>query len=161
MGTTSINKLTATDAIALGDFFAIDDRSAGGDRKLPYSVLKAAIEALIAAGQTGKKSEYTKQFSTPVTGGTITITDGSNDDSNMWLIVTPAGTLANLAIKFPAVANLVDKQEILVNCTQDITALTFDKNGATDIIGEPTALTANDFFKFKYESQTLNWYRVG
>lgn len=159
MTTQAINNLTASDAIVLGDFFAIQDVSAGGDRKLPYSVLVAAINVLVAAAATGKKDEDTKQFATPVTGGTITITDGSDDDSNMWLIVTPAGILATLTIKFPIVGSVVDKQEISINCTQDITALTFDVNGATDVIGEPAALTANDFLKFKYDSQTGNWYR--
>jgi hypothetical protein len=80
------------------------------------------------------------------------------------LIVTPGGTLANLDIKLPNGSGnnqtVIDKQEILINCTQIITALTIDSNGATSVFGAPTSMAANDFFKLKFDSQTSNWYRV-
>lgn len=161
MPTDSIKRLTATDSIVSGDSLAIDKVSAGGDRKLPYSVLITKLNSDLTFPGTNAKPEDVIQYSTPIAGGTITITDGSNDDSNMWLIITPAGTLATLTIKMPPVASVVDKQEVLVNCTQVVTTLTLDANGATDVIGEPSALTANGFFKLKYDNQTKNWYRVG
>lgn len=107
-------------------------------------------------------NEFVTQYSTPLTGSTIQV----NDDSNRThLIVTPAGTLADLDIKLPVGSGnsqtAVDKQELLVNCTQIITALTIDGNGATSVIGAPTSMSANDFFKLKFDAQTSNWYRVG
>ena len=153
----SINKLNSVDAIALSDLWAIFSQSAGDDRRVSGTALLTFLNANLTFPGSSSKSKATKVFSTPITSGTVTVTDGS---ANYWVIITPAGTLADLEIKLPAVANVVDLQEILVVCTQVITALTFDVNDATDIIGEPTALAANESFKIKYDSQTGNWYNI-
>ena len=92
----------------------------------------------------------------PVTGATITQPD---DSTNQWAILTPAGTIATLTIVLPAVANLVDGQEILVTSSQIVTALTLNLNGATSADGV-TAMTANGQFKLKYNLQTTSWYKV-
>ncbi|MNR16702.1 hypothetical protein D3C85_1333210 [compost metagenome] len=60
----------------------------------------------------------------------------------------------------PAVANIIDKQEVLVNCTQAVTTLTINGNGAT-VTGAPTTLAANAFFRLKYDQPSTVWYRVG
>jgi len=39
--------------------------------------------------------------------------------------------------------------------------LTININGASAIQGAPTALTAGQFFKLKYDASGLTWYRVG
>lgn len=104
------------------------------------------------------KPEYVMQYSSPIAAGTVSVTAG---DDNIWLILTPAGTLATLTITLPAIANLVDKQEIMVVSTQELTSLTVSKNDATDIKGEPTSLSAEGYFKMKYNSFYDTWYRVG
>ena len=43
-----------------------------------------------------------------------------------------------------------DKQEALVNTTQAVTTLTIGANGAT-VIGAPTTLATNGFFKLTYD----------
>jgi hypothetical protein len=160
MGTQSINNLTQTDDIQNGDSLAIDRRSAGGDRKLPYADLIEALNEDLTFPGSDAKPEFVQQRESPPAGETVTVTDGSDDDSNIWLILTPSGTLATLTIKYPAVASVVNLQEILVFTTQAITTLTTDGNGAVDVIGEPTALAANESFKMKFDSQTKIWYNI-
>lgn len=102
--------------------------------------------------------EAASQYSAPLTGTSVAVNDNSADTH---LILTPAGTLATLTITLPAVANLRDKQTLLVNSTQIVTALTVAANGATAVLGAPTALTANGYFKLKYDLTLKTWYRVG
>jgi hypothetical protein len=59
------------------------------------------------------------------------------------------------------VATVVDKQEVLVNCTQQVTALTVNGNGAVAVTGEPASLGADDYFRLKYDAIMRTWYRVG
>ncbi len=77
------------------------------------------------------------------------------------LILTPAGAYAAGTLVMPLASACRDKQEVTVNCTQAVTGLTITANGATSIVGAPTGLTANEFFKLKYDLPTNNWYRVG
>ena len=153
-----ISELTATDSITAGDLFAVFKSSQGDTRKAAASVLLSYIQNNLTFPDTGKQ-EYTKQYSSPsATGFSVSITD---DSDNIWLILTPTGTFATGTIVLPASTNAVDKQEVLVNCTQQVTALTIDGNGATAVTGEPASLSANDFFKLKYDSASSTWYRVG
>jgi hypothetical protein len=80
---------------------------------------------------------------------------------NVHLILTPLAGYAAGTITLPAKATLVDKQEVLVNCTQAVTTLTIGLNGATGAVGAPTTLAANAFFRLMYDAVTSNWYRVG
>jgi len=98
--------------------------------------------------------EPNSQYSAPLTGFTVAITD-NNEDTH--LILTPAGTLATGTITLPSV--LRDKQLVIVNSTQEITALTVDGNGAT-VVGAPTTLSANGYFTLKYDLTVDSWYRI-
>lgn len=84
----------------------------------------------------------------------------NNTTSNTHLILTPTATFATGTIVLPESSVAIDKQTFLVNCTQIVTALTIDGNGAT-VTGEPSAFAANDFFTLKYDKPTTSWYRVG
>ena len=81
MPTDSINRLTAIDEIVSGDSIPINSLGGGGDRKLTYGELLEALNSDLTFPGSDAKQEFVKQFSTPVTGGTVTITDGSDDDS--------------------------------------------------------------------------------
>jgi hypothetical protein len=149
----TINNLNSVDTIALSDLWAIFSQSAGDDRKVSGSALLALIQANLTA------SGYTTQRASPsATAFSVQITDGSAD---IHLILTPGATYATGTLVLPAVANLVDKQEILVNCTQVVTALTIDGNGAIAVTGAPTAFAANGYFRLKYDLSSQTWYRVG
>ena len=77
------------------------------------------------------------------------------------MILTPLAGYATGTIVLPAVGNIVDKQEVIVNTTQAVTTLTVDGNGAVAVTGEPSGLAANDFFRLKYDLTVQTWYRVG
>lgn len=102
-----------------------------------------------------------RQRESPLTGATVQIRD---DTESVWLTVTPAGTLADLDFKYPIASgsnpNATDLQEITINSTQELTALTHDGNGAS-VIGAPATLAQNGFFRMKYDEQNNAWYRVG
>lgn len=150
---TEINRLTSIDAVAAGDLLPLYDSSNGDVRKASMSALSTYIQTLLTA-----VDGFLTQYSAPsATGFTVQITDG---DDNVWLILTPAAGYAAGTIKLPLSTNVVNKQEVLVNCTQAITTLTVDGNGAT-VTGEPSTLSANDFFRLRYDGVTSTWYRVG
>lgn len=153
---TTINKLSALDAIAAGDQLAVYDNSNGDARRSSITLLQTFMQDNLTFSTA---TDYTTQRSSPsATGFTVLITDGAD---SIHLILTPIATFATGTITLPAVANAVDKQELLLNCTQIVTTLTVGGNGAT-VTGAPTTLaTANEFFRLKYDLQNTTWYRVG
>ena len=151
-------KLTRSDAIVSGDLFVVFKTSAGDYRGVATTDFLTYVQANITVGQGSLATQYSAPS---LTGFSVTITDGSSDNTNVHLILTPTATFATGTITLPPVAGLVDKQEVLVNCTQIVTTLTIGANGATAVTGEPATLAANDFFKLKYDLPTKTWYRVG
>lgn len=152
---SALNQACSISDIQSGDKIRLYDTSNGDWRDSSIATLTAYIQANITVG----KPVFNKEFSAPsATGFTVAVTDTSD---NAWLILTPTAGFAAGTITLPAVANAIDNQEVLVNCTQVVTTLTIDGNGATAVTGEPTTLAANDFFKLKYEAVTKTWYRVG
>ncbi len=150
--------LTRTDAVATGDLFVLWKTADGDYRGCPAS----DVLTFLNANLTFPDNSFTTQYAAPsATGFSVTITDGADDDENVHLILTPAAGYAAGTIVLPPVADVVDKQEVVVNCTQSVTTLTVDGNGATAVTGEPSTLAANDFFKLKYDAATSTWYRVG
>lgn len=159
---TQINKLSAVDSVQVGDQLPIFSTENGDARKAAMSVLLAYMQANLTFPSFSGQGAYTTQYSSPsATGFNVTITDGADDNTNVHLILTPTAGYAAGTITLPPVAGLVDKQEVLVNCTQQVTALTINGNGATAVTGEPTSLAADDFFRLKYDLPSQTWYRVG
>lgn len=160
---TAINQLTRASDLSAGDLVPLFSTDNGDARAAAMSVLLDYMQDNLAFPSTF--AEYVTQYSAPAaTGFNVTITDASSDgitSSNVHLILTPLAGYAAGTITLPAKAGLVDKQEVLVNCTQAVTTLTVALNGATAAIGAPTTLAANAFFRLKYDSVTSNWYRVG
>jgi hypothetical protein len=77
-----------------------------------------------------------------------------------WLVLNPAGTVANAAITLPSGPR--DGQVVLVNTTQTLTALTvFSGAGAPTLFGAPTTLAVNGFFEMRYNALQNAWYRTG
>ena len=151
MGKT-INQLSSVDSLQAGDLFAIFDVSNTDARKASLSLLTEYLQANLT------HPSFTTQRSAPSsTGFSVQITDGSD---SIHLILTPVAGYADGEIVLPAVANSVDKQEILVNSTQAVTTLVVDGNGAT-VTGEPSTLAANAFFRLKFDSVVSTWYRIG
>jgi len=155
----SINELNRTSTVTAGDLMAVYRSGQGETMAAAMSTLLAYMQANLTIGGFG---DFVTQYSAPAaTGFNITMTDGSDDDENIHLILTPVAGYAAGTITLPPYADVVDKQELLVNCTQVVTTLTVAANGATSVIGAPTTLAANDFFRLKMDKPTGNWYRIG
>ena len=150
----TINKQTAVTP-ELSDLIVIWDTGNGSTRRTSLSYLLSLFQDNL----TFTDLSPTTQYSAPLTGTTVAITDGSDD---IHLILTPAGTIATLTITLPLNTNLVDKQEIIVNSTQIVTTLTIDSNSATLSGTEASWLdTANNYFTLKYDLTLDTWYRIG
>ncbi len=149
----AINQLSRADAVVAADLVPIFSTSMGDARAAPISVIAAYIQTLLTA-----VDDKVTQYAAPsATGFTVTIPD---TDESVWLVLTPVAGYAAGTIVLPSAAEAVDKQEVLVNCTQIVTALTITSAGGT-ITGEPTTLAANDFFRLRFDAVTSTWYRVG
>lgn len=155
----TINQLSAIDTPSGSDLLALYSQSNGDARKMSLSNLLAWIDANTPAVVSSSQPQFVTQYAAPsATGFTVQILDGS---ANVWLILTPTAGFAAGTIKLPAVSQCIDKQEVLVNCTQQVTTLTVDGNGATAVTGEPATLGADDFFRLRFDLATASWYRVG
>ena len=149
----SRNTYSPVASVTGGDNFAMWRPSAGDWFTAPLSALLAYFSSEITPGV------HTTQYSAPsATGFTVTLTAAAT--SNIWLILTPGAGYAAGTIKLPAPGYSFDGQEVSVNCTQAVTTLTIDGNGATAVTGEPSGLSANDFFTLRYDAVTSTWYRV-
>ena len=154
-----MNSLNRTDSVQSGDLFVLWKTSSGDYRGLPATDLVTYLNSALTFPAAG---DYTTQYASPaLTGFNVDITDGAENNTDTHLILTPTGTLAAGTITLPINTGLSDKQRVLVNCTQEITALSIGLNGSTSVIGAPTKLDPGDFFTLKYDQPTNNWYRVG
>jgi hypothetical protein len=157
---TPINLLTALDELAAADALVVYSSSNGDARRASLTTLLSFLED----NQNLAARPFYTQYSAPAAGNTVQVAASFSDadgSENVHLILTPAGTLATLTIKLPLSSACVDAQEIIVNCTQIVTTLSWDANGASDIVGEPATLAANAFLRLKYDELTTNWYRIG
>lgn len=149
----TINQLTSVSSLSAGDNVPIYDSSNGDSRKFAISLLTSYLQSNLnfTDGAT-----FTTQYAAPsATAFSVSITGG-----NYHLILTPTAGFAAGTIVLPALTSSDDGDRVLVNCTQAVTTLTIDGNGAT-VTGGPTALMANDYFTLKYDAPTQSWYRVG
>lgn len=154
-----INQLSSINQLQAGDNFPVYDQSNGDARKVALSVLQEYLQNNLTFPTFVGMQEYETQYAAPSsTGFNVQITNAGN---NVHLILTPTAGLAAGTITLPLLANVIDKQEVLVNCTQQVTALTINGNGAVAVTGEPTSLGADDFFRLKYDAIMQTWYRVG
>jgi hypothetical protein len=148
---TTINQLSSSTPVS-SDLVPFYSQSNGDSRKASFNTIATLIQSLITS-----TIDYLTQYSAPsATGFTVTVTDNG---SNVWLLLTPTAGFAAGTITLPNTA-VVDKQEVLINCTQVVTTLTVAA-GTVTVTGAPAALNANDYFRMRYDGVTAAWYRVG
>lgn len=154
-----MGKISTTDAISNGDLAVFWKQTDCDYRGVPLDVLLAYLNANLSL----PNQDFTTQYASPNGSGfSVAISDGNIPVvANVHLILTPVTGYAAGTIVLPATPGAVDKQEVLVNCTQAVTTLTVNGNGASAVIGAPTTLAANAFFRLKYDLLTKNWYRIG
>lgn len=148
-----INQLASVDQVQPGDQVPIYSSNNGDARKASLLLLKTFFQE----GVTAADDKITQYSAPSATGFSVQI---NNDSDSVWLVLTPTAGFADGTLVLPAVANCVDRQEILVNCTQAVTTLTVSGNGST-VIGAPTTLAANAYFTLRFDSVLSRWYRVG
>jgi hypothetical protein len=150
---STINQLNAVDSLSVADLAVIYSSNNGDARKASLSLLAAFIQSQITAAD-----DKVTQYAAPSASGfNIQV---NNAGENTWLVLTPTGGFAAGTLTLPALANVLDRQELLVNCTQSIAALTIAGNGAT-VTGAPTTMAANGYFRLRFDTITDTWYRVG
>jgi hypothetical protein len=149
---TRINQLSAKDTPAAGDQVVLFSTSDGDARRASITALAATIQGLITVNDD-KATQYSAPSASPFT---TTVTQSG---VSIWLVLTPTGTLAVGTIELPASGVAVDRQEVLINCTQAVTALTVSATGLT-VTGAPSTLAANDTFRMRFDAPTSTWYKV-
>lgn len=150
---STINQLNAAGNPSGSDLMPIYSQQNGDARKLSLSDFLVWLESQQIATQDNKITQY----AAPLAASTTLVTDNQN---SVWLILTPAGTIASATLKLPLVSNVLDRTELLVNSTQTITTLTLDANGGS-IVGVPSTLSANGYFRLRFDAVLKTWYRVG
>lgn len=149
----TINQLSAVDQVVSSDQIPIYSSENGDARKASMATLLAFF-----AGQITANDDKITQYAAPsATGFSVQI---NNDTESVWLVLTPTGAFAAGTLIMPASTTCVDRQEVLVNCTQAITTLTINGNGST-VTGAPATLAANGYFRLRFDAVTKVWYRVG
>jgi hypothetical protein len=154
----SIERLSLIDTVTASTNFAVNVN--GQDyRVLAQAVYDYIINATEEFGGGGgiiggKTIQY---FAPSATGWSVAV---AAESESAWLVITPTAGFATGSITLPALINVQEGQEVLVNCTQSVGTLTVLGNGA-NVIGAPTSLAANGFFLMKFEPILSNWYRVG
>jgi len=146
---TNINQLSSLDTNQLGDLLAVWATNNGDTRKASINLLLTFMQDNLTL-----PGALTTQYAAPsATGFSVTVATGDT-----WLLLTPTATFAAGTIVLPSAPT--DKDEVSVNCTQIITALTVSGAGRT-VTGAPTTLAAaNAFFTMRFDAATNAWYRV-
>ena len=147
----SIDRLNQGD-IAAADSIPFGSATQGADRRTSVSQLAAVLQSLMTARGSAQ------QYSSPnATGFSVTVSPVS-EGGWVWLLLTPTAGFAAGTLVLPYGAH--DRQEVTVTCTQAVTTLTVNGNGAA-VNGSPSTLAANGFFRLKYDAVNASWYRIG
>lgn len=152
---TQINNLNEITNLTSGDLLVSFQTSNGSNRKVSIGTLQNYLQSALSFGDFIPQQD-TQYASPSASGFTVNINDNSK---NIHLILTPISSYATGNIILPT-TNLLDKQSVLVNSTQQITSISI-QGGAASVIGAPTQLLQNGFFTLKYDIILNSWYRVG
>ena len=151
---TTINKLTRTDSVSAGDVVPVYVQNQGDARGASMTVIAEFVQSGLVISGTDFVTQYALP---PGSGFSVQV---NNNSENTHLILAPAAPFAAGTIVLPSMANLIDGQQLIVTCTQIVTAFTIDGNGAS-IIGAVTTMGINDSFALKYDLSSTTWYLIG
>lgn len=151
---TAINNL-GTRAPTSGSQFPFNDPAQGQDARCSLQDMALVLAPLLTVS-----GGYITQYSAPNASAFTVTVSPPVDGTSVFLLLTPAAGYAAGTITLPPQTNCIDGQELLCTCTQAVTALTVAGNSAT-VNGAPTTLTANAFFRLRFDGVFRAWYRVG
>lgn len=162
---TYLNQLNQLTTLQGGYLFPLFAGNYGITATSSITVLQNYMQENLDFSSSSSIPQYITQYAAPSsTGFSVTISNGvigSTQNDNVHLILTPGGTYATGTIILPPTPGAIDKQLVMVNCTQIVNTLTINRNGATAVTGAPSSLAVNSFFTLKYDAPTSTWYRVG
>ncbi len=150
---TTVNELSKANTISAGDLLPVWVGSETDVRRVSITVMARLLKQLMGIPDS---ISFNTQYVAPSENFSLTLT---SNGINIWLIMTPTVAIAEGTMILPAVSTCLHDQEIIVNCTQQITLFTIDGNGS-NIVGMPTTLNADDSFRLRFDSVTKTWYRI-
>lgn len=153
---TDIYGLSSADQLQVGDLIPIWSSENDDTRRVSITALVNFMQAQIAA-----TNGFITKYAAPSATGFSVATAPPVNGTSVFLLLTPVAGYAAGTIVLPAQDTCLDGQELLCACTQAVTALTVDGNGATSVNGAPTTLAANAFFRLRYDGISQAWHRVG
>lgn len=147
-------RLNTADSLMIGDQIVLYRGNCTDYRGIPIDTFKNEIinDIPIPEFQTPVVQHYN-----PNSDFTLRV---ENHKEGTYLLLNPTTGINLGAITLPDSAEVMDKQELLFSCSQQITNLTVNGNGAV-VIGAPNAISATAFFKLKFDKLSGTWYRVG
>lgn len=142
-------------ALSAASQLPFHDPANGGDARASMTALATLLATLL-----GVAALQVTQYAAPNASGFSVTVAPVTPGVSVWLRLTPLAAYAAGTILLPAVATAQHGQEVVVSCTQAVTALTVSGNGAT-VNGAATALGTNGFFRMKFDAVVSAWHRVG
>jgi hypothetical protein len=147
-----INQLASLSQVSGADQIPVYNTNNGDARKMSVNALLQYFQTTFAAPTVA-----TNLF-TPGAGFNITVPTPVADQQ--WMILQPAGTLATGTITLPLNTGVPDGTEVLITSTQTVTAFTLALNGAAQIFGNISTLTAGAAVRYRYYLATNSWYNI-
>lgn len=152
---TTINALSRADALYDTDEIPLFSPTQRDTRKTTLPQLAAYVYATIE----GEPDETV--YSLLTTGNAFTVTALPNTQgAGVWVLLTLSAPASSATIILPGIDDRASDQEVLVTATQAIASISVTGLGAA-VLGAPNSLSANGFFKLRYDSINNTWYRVG
>ena len=148
----TINQLSPLTQVSGGDQLPVYVPNNGDARRVSISQLLQYFQQTFAA-----PTMATNIF-TPGTGFNVAVP--TPVAQQQWMLIQPAGTLALGTVTLPLNTQTPDGTEVLVTTTQQITGFTLAANGAAQLYGVPTTLSAQDNFRMRFVQATNSWYRI-
>jgi len=156
---SNINQLTSQDTVSGADQFPVYVGGNGATRKVSAQAVAEYVQTVVT-----ESGGLQTQYATTTATGQTTIVSPPTTGASVWLEMTPTGTFAAGTITLPAATVAQDGQEVLVTSTQIVTALTVNYLNAsgvlTTIVGAPTTIAANGFFRMRFDPVFKLWIRI-
>jgi hypothetical protein len=147
----TIDQLSQAGTIADSDEIALFSKANGDTRKVTAPQL--ADYVLQAIQGTPDSTAYS------LNANTVTILPAA-PGGDVWAQITLSATFPAATFILPGIDDRAHNQEVLVTCTQTITALTINANGAA-LSGAPATIGPAAPFRLKYDLPSNTWYRIG
>lgn len=152
----SIDRLGVVSELASTDRFPLYSQTLGNDAAATLDVLQQWLQEQLTSA-----TDMSSQYASPsATGFNLTVAPVISG-GNVRLLITPLAGYAAGTVTLPEVSSCAHDQQVVVHCTQAVTALSVAGNGATSVSGAPTTLAAGGFFRLIYDGVQRSWYRIG